>query len=191
MKKIALIGPVDKRSIAYPLLKCLMFLGKVLVVSDDGTYRRFSSTYETDFGFGNSEFIITPKVTEEVLEDVKRRSNVYDYLVFITTNELVDGMDKVLYCHGVGKNMASENTLTDLEKVEFIDVYITLSKTGDPKALKIEPSKGVMSYIFACEESQQFVATKDASYTSMLYKFFDKEMGIPKNSIKGLLQREG
>jgi hypothetical protein len=168
-----------------------MFLGKVLVITDDASFRRFSPSYATEFGFETSEFIVTPLVSEEVIDAAKRKESVYDFVVYITTNELVSGMDKVLYCHGVGQNMATEDVMTQLEKEEYTDVYVTLSKVGDSKAMKIEPSKGVMEYIFSCEENQEFIGTKDVAYSSMLYKFFEKEMGIPKNSIKGLLQRKG
>ena len=42
MRQIQLIGPVDKRAVAYPLFKICDVLGKTLVVTDDANFRRFA-----------------------------------------------------------------------------------------------------------------------------------------------------
>lgn len=189
MKKICLLGAVDKRAVSYPLLKCLMFLGKVLVVTDDGVYRRFADEYESRFSFENSEFIVTPVIDEEVQKEVDSISHSYDYVVYITTNEIPSGCDKIIYFRGVEKSIASKGTLKVLENMEYKEVYITFSKLQDSSALKIEPSKSVMSYVFECEDKKEFVPTKDAGFASMLFTFFEKELDIPKASIKKLLLR--
>ena len=69
MRKICLLGGVDKRAIAYPLIKVLMFMGKTLVVADDGVYRRFSDDYALRFNYQNSDFIISPLIDEGILEE--------------------------------------------------------------------------------------------------------------------------
>jgi hypothetical protein len=191
MKKICLVGPVDKRAIAYPLLKCLMFLGRTLVVTDDSVYRRFSETYETEFGFANSEFSVVPVVTKEVEERINSISSTFEYVLYITTNELPEGMDKILYCHGVEKGIATSGVLSVLENIEYTDVYVTFSRVTDSEALKMEPSKSIMSYVFECEERKDFVGTTDGSYAAMLHKFFEKELDVPKATIKGLMTRKG
>lgn len=191
MKKICLVGAVDKRAISYPLLKVLMHLGKTLVVSDDGVYRRFSEELETSYGFENSEFLITPVITETVQKEVENKAFQFDYIVYITSNEIPLQCDKVIYCRGVDKGIATKTTLKQLENIEHTEVYVTFSRLEDSSLLKIEPTKGIMAYIFECEERKEFQATKEVAYASMLEKFFDKELDIPKASIKGLLQRKG
>ena len=187
MKQICLIGPVDKRPIAYPLIKCLMYLGRVLVVADESVYRRFSEDLETDYTHNNSEFHIsaTPNYKE-----LKERGEAFDYVVYITTNELPEGNDKVIYCRGINKNICTTPVLKVLDDIEHIEVYLTFSKPTEEKALKVEPSKGVMTYINECEEQMEFVATKDAAYANMLQKFFEKELELPLKAIKGLLGRK-
>lgn len=190
MKKINLVGPVDKRAIAYPLIKTLMFLGKVLIVTDDSNFRRFSETKELCFDFAQSEFMTVLDIDSSVLGEVNSRSGGFEYILFISTDNFVEGCDRTLYCHGVDKSFASKYTITEIEKSEFTEVFITFSKLEDPKALKIEPSKSVMGYIFDCEEKQEFLGTKDPAYATMLHKFFEKELDIPKATIKGLLLRK-
>jgi hypothetical protein len=191
MKKICLIGPVDKRAIAYPLLKCLMFLGKTLIITDDSVYRRFSETYETRFGFAQSEFIVAPVIDKDVIDHVESVSSTFDYVLYITTNELPVGMDKILYCHGIEKGIATSDVLSVLENIDHTEVYVTFSRVADNTALKIEPSKSIMAYVFECEDRKDFVGTTDGAYSSMLHKFFEKELDVPKATLKGLLQRKG
>lgn len=49
MRQIQLVGPIDKRVIAYPLFKICDNLGKVLVITDDTNFRRFSDDYSNEF----------------------------------------------------------------------------------------------------------------------------------------------
>jgi hypothetical protein len=191
MKRICLVGPVDKRAISYPLLKVTMFLGKTLVITDDGVYRRFAENYEATFGFENSDFIVTPLITEEVLAEVEKLKNQYEFIVYITTNEIPPECDKIIYCHGVDKGIANNSTMKVLENTEHIEVVMTFSKVEDATLLKIEPTKSIMAYIYECEDTKLFQDTKDVAYATMLDKFFDKELDIPKASIKGVLQRKG
>jgi hypothetical protein len=78
-----------------------------------------------------------------------------------------------------------------LENTEHIEVVMTFSKVEDASLLKIEPTKSIMAYIYECEDTKLFQDTKDVAYATMLDKFFDKELDIPKASIKGVLQRKG
>lgn len=190
MKRICLIGPVDKRAIAYPLIRCGMFLGKVLVVTDDGVYRRFSEDYSSKFSVGNSDFMVVPVIDDKVMKTVESVESLYEFVVYITTNELPQECDKIVYCRGVDKGILTQETMKVLEKKEFTEAFVTFSRVAEPTSLKIEPSKGVMSYIFECEDKKEFVPTTDSSHTSMLEKFFEKELGVPKNTIRGLMQRK-
>jgi hypothetical protein len=191
MKRICLVGPVDKRAIVYPLIKCMMFLGKVLVVTDDSVLRRFSESYAKSFGFSNSEFLVESTINTSVLDYVLTIQDSFDFVLFVTTDELPSNCDKVLYCHGVEKSFGSSSTLKALENVEYTEIYITFSKLPDATVVKIEPSKTVMAYIFSCEESKEFLETSDASYGATLEKFFEKELAIPKKTISGLMRRKG
>jgi hypothetical protein len=191
MKRICLIGPVDKRAIAYPLIKCMMFLGKTLVVTDDSVFRRFSESYDLNFGLANAEFIITPVIDKTVLTHVTSVESSFDYILFLTTNELPPDCDKVLYCHGVEKGFCSSGVLKALENVEYTEVLVTFSKVTDTSVVKIEPSKSVMTYIFECEDKKEFVESADSSYASMVEQFFTKELDVPKKTLSGLMRRKG
>lgn len=190
MKRICLVGPVDKRFVAYPLIKTLIFLGKTLVVTDDGIYRRFSEGYEKRFSFGQSDFIIEPVIDEEVLREVDGISGIYENILYITTNEVPENSDVIVYCRGIDKGLVTSDVLETLENREFTEVYITSTKLKEQGVLKITTSKSLIDYVMTCEDRKMFVGTKDTSYTNMLYTLFDDKLGIPRTTIKGLLQRE-
>lgn len=191
MKQICLLGPVDKRVIAYPLLKVLMFLGKTLIIADDGVYRRFDDEFRMRFAFGNSEFIITPQVSPVLLAEIEGLAPSFDFVLFITNNELPSACDKIIYCRDTEKAIISNGTLSALEDQDFTEVYVTFSRLRDSSLLKVEPSKALMSYIWDCENAKRFSVLKDQGVAFMLEKFFQTELGVPKTTIKGLLAREG
>lgn len=192
MKKICLIGPVDKRAISYPLIKTLIFLGKTLIVTDDGIYRRFDEEYNNRFSFENSEFIVTHNIKdEEVKREIEQISSSFDYVLYITTNELPEDCDKIVNCKGVDKGFVSRSVEKEIEKSEHIEVYVTFSKLSDSSLLKIEPNKSTLSYLAECEDKKEFLSTKDASFATMLSKFFETELDLQKSTIKGLLLRKG
>ena len=82
MKQIQLVGPVDKRAIAYPLFKMCDTMGKTLVVTDDANFRRFSDDYSNEFTLGRSDFVITNDISQAIIGDLGVKLNTYDYVIF-------------------------------------------------------------------------------------------------------------
>lgn len=190
MKKICLLGGVDKRAIAYPLIKVMMYMGKTLIVADDGVYRRFSDTYDTRFNYQNSDFIIAPVITEDIISEVDKVADLYENILYITTNEVPDGCDKVVYGRGKERAICSTGVLNEAEKTDFIEVYVTYGKVESSTNMKIEPNKAVLSYLSECEDKKEFLGTKDGAFTSLLVTLFDKELNLPKKTVQGLLRRD-
>lgn len=189
-KILGLVGATDKRVIAYPLIKVLMHLGRTLIVADDGVFRRFDTDYQTRFDYGNSEFIITPKIDDDLIEEVKQRSSQFEYVLFITTNEIPDPIDKVIYVRGINKGFATEDVLEKIEESEFSEVLLTFSKVQNKKALKITPSIKQYKYIISCEDAKEFLPSSDTAFVSMLITFFEKELDLPKNTLRKILAQK-
>lgn len=193
MKKIAIIGAVDKRVIAYPLLKVLTYLGKVLVVTDESTYRRFDENYSRRFEANLINYWVETEVTEKTYQEVDNLVTPYDFVVFITTNEIPPSTDKIIYCRGIDKGFGTPDVVQQLEEKpidEVLTVYVTFSKLEDKTLIRLEPSKTMYMYIAECEDKKEFVDLKDTATASMLYKFFEDELGVPKSTIQGLLKRK-
>lgn len=188
-KILCIVGATDKRAITYPLIKTLMHLGRTLIVSDDGVYRRFDDTYQTNFDFGNSEFLITPKVDEAIMESVSQKEGQFEYIVYITTDEVPPKADKVIYCRGIDKGFASQDTLKLIEESEFIEVLVTFDKVQDKKALKIAPTIKQYQYLNRCEDRKEFLPSADTSFVTVVATFFEEQLDLPKNTIKAILTK--
>lgn len=166
-----------------------MHLGRTLIVSDDGVYRRFDDTYQTNFDFGNSEFLITPKVDNTFIESLNQRESQFEYILYITTDEVPPNTDKVVYCRGMHKGFASEDTLKLIEDSEFIEVLVTFDKVLDKKALKISPSIKQYQYLNRCEDHKEFLPSTDPAFVTVVASFFEEQLDLPKNTIKAILSK--
>lgn len=190
-KTLALLGATDKRAISYPLIKVLMHLGRTLIVTDDGLYRRFDEDYNTNFDFENSEFLIIPKLEDEHKELINQKSKSFEYVLYITTNEIPDNASKIVYCRGIDKGLASISTLRQIEDSEFIEVLVTFDKVADKKALKIVPSIKQYKYFSQCEDRKEFLDSADSAFVTLLTTFFEEQLDLPKSTIKSILARKG
>jgi len=190
--EILLYGLADKRFIAYPLLKVVKELGKVLVVSDDGCFRRFSDEGVLEFSLGNIDFMVSANY-ESISQEVSSIKHQYNYIVYVLSNEIPQGVTKVIQVKGVSKHfydLENENTFhVDNKELDIVDVVVSFNKLKDKEVLTIIPSKSLIEYVYNCEDSRDFLATKDSSYASMLQVFFEKELGFNKNQLKSLLAK--
>lgn len=186
MQSICLIGGVDKRIISYPLIKCLGLMGKTLVVTDDSIYRRFGDNYELEFEKGQVDFKVLPKVPVTV-SGLGVTLDAYEYVLYITTNELIKS-DKVVYCHGLEKAMATREVQLKLEDIEHVDITLTMSKV-EKGILAIGYSKEAMEYICNCEEHKEFVPCNGASFTTLMCTLFDDVFKMSKDNMRKLLAR--
>lgn len=160
MIKICLIGPVDKRIIAYPLIKVLDNIGKTLVVTDDANFRRFSDDYGNDFAFGRSEALVVRNVQEiESKEKIPNMSG-FDFVVFVTTNELIKDSDLIVYCHGANRSLVTPDVLEELEGIEYKEVLLSNVKNTDKNVLKVPVVTETIDYVWKCEEAKVFLPSQ-------------------------------
>lgn len=190
MSKICLLGGVDKRYIAYPLIRVLLHMGQTLVVTDDPAYRRFSDDYSFHFGYQNAEIMVVPKYEEGVVEKHGVNPKNFTNVLYISTLEIPDEADKVILCKGVAKGFATPDVEKQFENDDSTVVYVTVNKTTSSQALKIEPTKSLVSYVYNCEDHKEFLPTSDQSHISLLTALFEKELGLSKQELKGILQRK-
>lgn len=188
MKKICLIGPVDKRILAYPLLKVLDLTGKTLVLTDDANFRRFSDDYGSEFSIGRIDIKVIHDITPNILSVLKVGDD-YDYALIITTNTLIDDCDSVVYCHSLNKAMCTPEVLEVIEGVEHKDVTVTCSVVKDKGILKMVVDKAGLGYIWYCEETKLFCECKDAKLSKAVAYLFSDVLGISQDSIVKTLGR--
>lgn len=190
MKKINLIGPVDKRLVAYPLLKAIDLIGKCLVITDDANFRRFADDYSLNFNFGNSDFIIVHEMEKFKEEDLDQPITVYDYILYITTNTIVES-DLIVYCHGLNKSFLTDDVYSKLQEIEHKEIYITPSKIKLKDIIQIPVGKNI-SYVWGCEENREFIPCTDVTLTKVIGHVFSEGLGIDKEElVKYMGRKEG
>lgn len=197
MKQIQLVGPVDKRAIAYPLFKMCDTMGKTLVVTDDANFRRFSDDYSNEFTLGRSDFVITNDISQAIIGDLGVKLNTYDYVIFINTNDLIDNNDCLVYCHGSSNLVCGDDTLDYLEAFEHFDVTISTnkpSKKGDKEKDKnlifLTVDGKSLGYVWDCEEQKMFVPCKNAELTKLSCHLFNSVFGLSTEDFGKTIVRE-
>lgn len=178
MRQIELLGPVDKRVIAYPLFKLCDILGKTLVVTDDANFRRFADNYETEFTVGRSDFVVTHDVSKAIVEDLGMKLQNYEFVIFISTDNVVAGNDCTVYCHGKGKLLLDEKVIDGLESIDSYDLTISTDKPKDKNAVFLQANGSTLSYVWNCEETKTFLPCKNADIVRIGAKLFMETLGI-------------
>lgn len=190
MKQICLIGPIDKRVVAYPLIKVAEMVGKLLIITDDANFRRFGDNFEREFNRGNSAYVIVNDIDEYIAINKDQKVSNYDFIIYITTNSLINGSDKVVYCHGLSKTVLPEETLSVLEEVKHSEVLISQGKVVDKNVILVGVDKLTMGYVWSCEESKSFVSLKDVNLSKITAHLFSDYIGVGKEEFTKLLMRE-
>ena len=189
MKQIQLIGPIDKRPIAYPLFKLCDTLGKTLVVTDDANFRRFADNYENEFTLGRSDFIVSNDIKETILSDLGVKLNGYDFIIYITTNILIENNDCTIYCHGNSNMICTDDTLNCLDNIEYSEVVISTQKVVKNSTFLSADSK-VFSYVWDCEENKRFMPCKSTELVKLCSQLFSNTLGFSNDEISKIIVKE-
>ena len=191
MRQIELIGPVDKRAVAYPLFKICDVLGKTLVITDDANFRRFGEKFETEFTLGRSDFIISRDISQSIIEEFGLKMANYDYVIFISTDNLISGNDLTVYCHGVNQMVCDDVTLDIMETVEHLDVTISSKKPKEKNETFISIEGKGMKYIWDCEENRHFIPCNHPDIARISAFLFTNVLGLSsKDEYMKMLQKE-
>lgn len=190
MRQIELIGPVDKRVIAYPLFKICDVLGKVLVITDDANFRRFSDNYENEFTVGRSDFVVTSDISQAIIQDLGMKLSTYDFVIIISTNVLIDGNDSLVYCHGSSQLICTEDVLDNIDGIEHQEVTISTHRPSGKSELFLTVEGKAFGYVWDCEENKMFVPCKNAELVKLGSFLFSQVLGITKEEFSKMLVKE-
>lgn len=190
MRQIELVGPVDKRLVAYPLFHICDIMGKTLVVTDDANFRRFADKYEDRFILGRSDFVVVNDISQSIIEELGVKFSSYDFVIIVSTNALIEGNDILVYCHGNSQMICTEDVLENIEDLEHQDVTISTRKpTGKGNLYLSADSKG-FGYVWDCEENKRFVGCKNADLVKLSSYLFANVLGIAESEYTKAIQRD-
>lgn len=193
MKQIQLVGPVDKRAVAYPLFKLCDVLGKTLVVTDDANFRRFADNYENEFTVGRSDFYVVNDVSQAIVSDLGLKLNAYDYVIFITTNILIDNNDVLVYCHGNSRLVCGEDVIDYLENLEHSDVTISTRKPKSKESkddVFLTADGKIFGYVWDCEEAKRFIPCGSPDLVKLCSHLFSQTLGVSAEEMPKVIGKE-
>lgn len=201
MKRICILGPVDKRIITYPLVKVLDLTGKLLVVTDDACFRRFADDLGAEFMYGQSQFLVTPFVTKETTKERGYKEEDFDFVLYTTTSERIDEVDALIYCHGVNRSMLPDDDLEYLEEIPHKEVIISPNKIPEnkeeekskkDKPVKIDLLKDCLHYVYTCEENRSFMyqSKPGTALPKVLEYLVGNVIGLNADKIAKILERK-
>lgn len=193
MKTLAVIGGVDKRPVVYPLLQCLKFLGKTLVVTDEPAFRRFDDDFSLEFENDNITIRVVPLVTQEVVtETVQSLNEPFEYLVVVSNDFIPQGYERVVALSGVNRGFDFvDTTVGDFpNNEEFMRVFISPTKAKNLEYPKITPTPSLLKYIYNCEDYRKFLPLEDQATVAVVTTLFGKALGLESKTIVKLLARK-
>lgn len=171
---ISIVGNVDKRVVAYPLMRALAVQGKTTVVTDDTSFKRLYLEDSNNGVISNVNVIIVEKVTKESIDLMSDNSEEVINKVFISNNYIYEGSDKTIILRGIDRSMSilrdiDEDDLEDTEEIknneeeEIQKVFeIVVTTVGEDKK-KVDKKKVTLitgedlKYLWDIEENKELL----------------------------------
>lgn len=89
MKIVTIAGKADSRVLVYPIAYLLNQFGRVLIVTDDGAYRRLYRGYGDDGESGGVRICFTPSLDRTRIGNIVNETEV-DFVICVTTGKVPD-----------------------------------------------------------------------------------------------------
>ena len=202
--KVSIIGNIDKRVIAYPLMRALAINGKTAVFTDDGSFKRL---YVNDGNSGvidNVEVYVTPEVNIDSDKDIDKTSEEIMHELFVSDSFVYPDSDATIIVRGIDRSMS---ILRDVEEEEEEDIeFEDDDKLEEEKQTKFEvvvstsnehKIKGVkalgpdiLKYLWDTEEYKTLLKVKDKTLVKILEPIVSNLMGVSTDDVAKLLSRD-
>ena len=199
MRILSIVGNVDKRIIALPLVRAFRLVGKTVLITDNTEYIRLLDSGESfgdSYGIGiyrkekldGSEIDYVDAEISEEIKNIVYVSNTYihpksDHVV------VVSGIDKSFFGDAVQKAINSEEYKDKLTEVMLaVDKNKKGLKTIDDGRIILSPSD--FEWLWKCEEVKELMPYTGKSLSKILGQIGAKALGIEEGTAEKLLSRD-
>ena len=193
MKRICLVGPIDKRILIYPLIKTLMYSHNALIITDDGSYRRILPNYDSNGTIEHVGVITIPdeQLIDEkyILEKIEFSEEDLDYIIYVTTNRIIDNCDQVIYFKGSKSSFCTDELDEKLTEMEVEQVIIDLEVPNLKSNKQIRLGMDEFHYLYTVEQSKQFLNIKNKKLLGKLAVIISFILDITQNNVISLMNR--
>lgn len=190
MKHIALLGPVDKRVLVYPIARALSIEHRVSIMADDGAYRRLYKGTEDSGTIGTVDVFISTTFSEELLNKANETGINYDYNIIVSTHVIPDKANYIIYCRGINRSFCPEDVLEKIENIPGKEVVITYETVEDKSITYVPLQEDMMRYVFFVEETKQLHRLTNKNYSKIVAKIFAEALDYREEQLNELLLRK-
>lgn len=202
--KVSIIGNIDKRVIAYPLMRALAINGKTAVFTDDGSFKRL---YVNDGNSGvidNVEVYVTPEVNIDSDKDIDKTSEEIMNELFVSDSFVYPDSDATILVRGIDRSMSILRDVEEEEEedIEFEDddkleeekqtkfeVVVSTSNEHKIKGVKVL-GPDILKYLWDTEEYKTLLKVKDKTLVKILEPIVSNLMGVSTGDVAKLLSRD-
>ena len=202
--KVSIIGNIDKRVIAYPLMRALAINGKTAVFTDDGSFKRL---YVNDGNSGvidNVEVYVTPEVNIDSDKDIDKTSEEIMNELFVSDSFVYPDSDATIIVRGIDRSMSILRDVEEEEEedIEFEDddkleeekqtkfeVVVSTSNEHKIKGVKVL-GPDILKYLWDTEEYKTLLKVKDKTLVKILEPIVSNLMGVSTDDVAKLLSRD-
>ena len=202
--KVSIIGNIDKRVIAYPLMRALAINGKTAVFTDDGSFKRL---YVNDGNSGvidNVEVYVTPEVNIDSDKDIDKTSEEIMNELFVSDSFVYPDSDATIIVRGIDRSMSILRDVEEEEEedIEFEDddkleeekqtkfeVVVSTSNEHKIKGVKVL-GPDILKYLWDTEEYKTLLKVKDKTLVKILEPIVSNLMGVSTGDVAKLLSRD-
>lgn len=194
MAVISMVGRVDKRILALPLIRACSIDGKTLVYTDDSNLKNL---YQGRLDFGGIENVdIKFDSDPEDLQEKVEKEDFVKHIFYIYSDYKLSDADIVIHC-----NNYNSSTLHDVEEVNESGEYevekpenlhevffssIPVKKT--PNLIVLKPE--YYNYLVETEEKKELLVLKDKSVNLLLANIMNGKIDIRRDQFLKLLSRK-
>lgn len=191
MAIITLTGNVDKRVIAYPLLKAMSIVGPTGVISDDTSLKRLYR----DKGWKGRVDCIDIALTLDFEQDYEVLfddfGNVHTNYLFITDNFIPPRSNFVLMCRGITESSFLQEIQDEVEEKKGEVLILTSNDKHKKMTNNMFAYNGSHLQFFSQMEEQKVLSVpKDNLLRQFIAKTFASPLGMRPEELFKVLDRE-
>lgn len=187
MAIISIFGKVDKRILAFPLIRALSMTGQTIVITDDGNFRNlYHDNGPTGMIDGVKIMVVNDPHT-----DMSKIIREYQNVIYILTDRIEIDANCTLLCHGDDKSLKSKASRLTISKKEdsAIDVFLRMNP------LKMKVNQIILKpeyyrYLVETEEKKELLILKDKKICRFLASICSEPAEMKATQFYLLLHRK-
>lgn len=187
MAVVSIFGKVDKRILAFPLIRAFSMTGHTIVITDDGNFKNLFHTSGTTGQIDGVRVLVINELPSELTGITEGYQNV----IYVLSDRAEIQADCTLLCHGNDQSLKGRGIRSIEKKKEdnFVDVFLRLTPLK-AKANQIILKPYYYRYLVETEEKKELLILKDKKICQLLTKTCSTAVGMKETQFYLLLFRK-